>query len=289
MRPLIRGLIVGVVVGILASALPSGSFAQEMRIYTRVFNLTPGSNGGSNEKSTEKPPVILRSLTLIHAGKVYDYLETLNEFTIYEPAHRKFTVVSENRGIAAELTQDEIRRYIQLIEEEAGKVVREMDKTGNSPMARAAQALQFQLTPNFKTDCDLASLRMRFNSPFFRYEVECQEAPTPAVSDQYLKFADWTAQLNSVLHPQTFLPGPRLAMNAELRDRKWLPVKVELRVEGETPLHLRAEHELKWELTPRDRQLIQHWEQVLKGHTVKLLPFKQYQVAQLSSTRTSKR
>ena len=46
--------------------------AQDFRISTRVYNQAPTTDA-------KRSPVISRSLSLFHAGKVYDYIDTINE------------------------------------------------------------------------------------------------------------------------------------------------------------------------------------------------------------------
>ena len=64
-------------------SLPGFLNAQEMRVYTTVRNLR------GSAVSEDRAPVVARSLTLFHAGKVYDYVEAAKELTIFEPAHHR--------------------------------------------------------------------------------------------------------------------------------------------------------------------------------------------------------
>ena len=93
-------------------SLPGFLNAQEMRVYTTVRNLR------GSAVSEDRAPVVARSLTLFHAGKVYDYVEAAKELTIFEPAHHRFTLLSERRRVATEVTQDEVRQFLNLVEQE---------------------------------------------------------------------------------------------------------------------------------------------------------------------------
>ncbi|MEI8021400.1 MAG: hypothetical protein WCH39_24540, partial [Schlesneria sp.] len=91
--------------------------AQEIRVYTTIRDLS----GQSSSASPDHGPVVVRSLMLFHAGKIYDYIEPAREVTVYEPAHRRFTILNPRRRLCSELTQDEIRHFLGRAEDEAQK------------------------------------------------------------------------------------------------------------------------------------------------------------------------
>ena len=55
--------------------------AQEIRLYTTI-------------RDPARDQVLVRSLMLFHAGKVYDYIDSANEVTMFEPVHRRFTILN---------------------------------------------------------------------------------------------------------------------------------------------------------------------------------------------------
>lgn len=244
----------------------STAAAQELRVYTRTFNL--------NEAS---PSVVARSLTLFHAGKVYDYVEAAREITVYDPAHRRFFIIEESLGEYAEVTLDEVRRFLGLAEERAKELVVELSRQPNPSAPDAADFLQVQLHPQFATRYDEPGKRLSLKSPKFLYEVQCVPAPQPAVLDSYLKYADAIAELNAVLHPQSLLPRPRWQVNRELRERGALPLSVRRRLEFGGVSDLKAEHKWNWALGPDDRQKISHWESLLSSEVLRPVSFKQLQ------------
>ncbi|MGH7199902.1 MAG: hypothetical protein ACREJB_04815, partial [Planctomycetaceae bacterium] len=67
---------------VVLSAVPLA--AQEFRIYTRVYDAST---------TGEEPAVVTRSLSLFHAGKVYDYIDTLGEVTVFEPAQDRVHIL----------------------------------------------------------------------------------------------------------------------------------------------------------------------------------------------------
>ncbi len=249
----------------------SGLFAQELRIYTLTKDVT------QPDVAPARAPVVSRSLTLFHAGKVYDYIAELREVTIYEAAHRRFTVLNDTAAAYALISQDEVRRFLSLAEGRARELAGDLIRTNDPQQLQAVEFLQFQLSPDFRASFDGATRRMHLESPHMNYDLECVASPNPAVVDLYLRYADAISEFNSVLHPQSFLPAPRMMLNEELRKQQVLPVTVRRRVDLGQRLELLAEHEWKWELTEHDRQLISRWEaQITKGQ-VRELSFEQLQ------------
>jgi hypothetical protein len=251
-------------------------FAQELSVYTQTSEL--GSAGN-------QPQVVAKSLTLFHAGKVYDWIDSQREVTIYEPVARKFTVLQLSTWSAAEVTQDEVRHYLSVAEEQALETV---SLPSTSPAA-ALEFLKFQLKPEFAVREETAAKRLWLSSPKFRYEIEGFQPPEPAVVEAYLKYADAIAELNAVLHPHAVLPGPRLELNRELRQRQLLPITVRRTIEADRKVDLRADHEWKWSLGDYDRQKIAYWDGELRKPTLRRLTFKQLQQEVLRGGKVAQR
>src|SRR5687767_2243382 len=90
-------------IALVLCVLPSRySMAQEFRIYTKVYDAGAAQN--------VRPSVIGSSLSLFHAGKVYDHVENQHEseVIIFEPAHQRFTILSTSRSLATTVHFDEI-------------------------------------------------------------------------------------------------------------------------------------------------------------------------------------
>lgn len=253
--------------------------AQEMRVYTTVRNMA----AGAGNEPAERAPVIARSVTLFHAGKVYDYVESVKEVTIFEPSHHRFTLLNERRRTATEVTQDEVRQFITLVEQEGWKRFENArERTGPSQL-RALAWLKFQLKPEFEVSFDAAKSKVRMADRSGQYEVAGEAPPSLAALESYLRFADAIAELNSVLHPQVPLPKPRMQLNEELRQRELLPVTVDLEAALDKPLHLQAQHVWRWKFESTDRQLISDWEAKLNDPTLRRVSFRQYQQDSLSN------
>uniref|UniRef100_A0A7C2K261 Uncharacterized protein n=1 Tax=Schlesneria paludicola TaxID=360056 RepID=A0A7C2K261_9PLAN len=256
--------------GLLLAA--SSVSAQELRVYTRTVDLSDSKPGDEG-----RAPVVARSLTLFHAGKVYDYIESLREVTIYDPAHRRFFVIQDSLGAYAEVTQDEVRRFLGLAEDKVRELTGDLVRQPDSGGSAALDLLQLQLRPQFEVRYDESARRLRLQAPRFQYDVVCASTPQLAAVDAYLKYADAIAELNAVLHPHSLLPGPRWQVNQELRQRQMLPVSVRRRMEYGRVSDLQSLHEWAWKLDEHDRKLITHWESQLSPQKLRPMSFKQLQ------------
>jgi len=265
--------------------LPASLWAQEFRIYTRVYNEAPAAGAGSSQAARD-PVIVGRSVSFFHAGKVYDYVDTAGEVTIFEPVLDRFTILNSSRMLVATLTLTELRQRLDESKLEAERYLLRA-KSGDEPDARRLSSLiEFQLRPQFRESWDPQKRLLTLSSPDFTYEAQCAPAKSPEIVNTYLRYTDWTSQLNYLLHPQALLPGPRLALNASLRDKQMLPITVALKARIGTGIQLRAKHEISWQLDEQDRRWIHQWESVLNSPDVQRVEFAELQRAILAgSTR----
>ncbi|HTN01567.1 MAG TPA: hypothetical protein VL132_06805 [Planctomycetaceae bacterium] len=253
------------------SCLACPSQAQDLRVYTVIRN-------GADEE------VLGRNLTLFHAGKVYDYTEPARELTVYDAAHKQFEVLNLGRRVATSISQEQMRYFLKLVETDANKVLDQVHEQSDPDQLAAAQMLEFQLHPLFRSQFDRDKQLLTMHSKVMQYKVECTTDAIPEAVARYLDYADSIAQLNSVLHPQAPLPAARLRVNDQLREIKQLPVKVEMTVNpGKAPVRLKAEHQWMWKLTTADRSKIHEWETQLKEEGLRRLEFAEYQKEVLSN------
>lgn len=266
------------VVVALAGSFHAAAEAQEFRIYTRVMLQNPPA--GAN--TTPKPEVIARSLTLFHAGKVYDYIDSVGEVIVFEPAQRRFLILNTARDVATSVNFDELHNLLKVARHRTESYVDQLDGDGDEKSRLAAAQLRFQLNPEFEESWDSNSRRLSMSGRFLRYSALCavEESPQEVV-DGWLRYADAMARLNFVLHPGALFPDARMAVNASLAKRRKLPVEVELMTNADTNVHLRALHEIHWELDAKDRNQIHHWESLVTAKTPHLQSFKDYQRAVL--------
>ena len=249
--------------------------AQDYRIYTKVFDENVSSqnvNGESKQKN-----VVSRSLTLFHGGKVYDYINSLGEVIIFEPVHRRFTILNISRSLSTTVEFETIEKELEKAKYQTRNDIKKLDRRPTPTSKQVSHTLKFQLNPEFQEEFQGASQELTLTHSNYSYRVKCAAINTKETIEGYLRYADWMARLNYVLHPSPLLPGPRLALNTSLRKRSLFPTEVELKFTFKTARHLRAEHQIQWQLGSRDRDLIHRWETMLKSDQTKQIVFGEYQ------------
>ena len=152
-----------------------------------------------------------------------------------------------------------------------------MDTQPGDTSRKAAQAIRFQLAPTFEEKYDVQRKRLTLQSPFLRYDVEYAEPESPRIADEYLRYADWMARLNYVLHPRALFPEVRLVLDRSLRRLEAIPTAVELQAAVGGGVHLRAQHQIHWRLNAKDRSLIHRWETMLRSKQTRQVTFREYQ------------
>jgi hypothetical protein len=247
----------------------SVAVAQNFHVETQIDDLQARTKTG-------KPLSVGAAESLFHAGKVYDHNRGLNEMTIYEPALERFVIIDKGRNLKTEISFTEITDH--LIEDHAAARDWVSDPEKYSLTSERVAFLKFQLNPQFKTSFTspggVPTLVM--SSPLVEYKIECAPETPPAQVQAYLDYADWAARLSFVTRRQAMLPDVRLAVNAELRKRKLLPVKVTLLTRVEKGIHYRAEHKFLWELNGFDKTEISRWDAKAADPALKTLPWLKY-------------
>lgn len=253
---------------ILAALLvASHALAQDMRVYTVVTDV--GTSG-------QTPTALSHSLTLFHAGKVYDYMEDVGEVVVLDLQQNRFVLIGANpRGTVVPF--EELQQFLRSANLEANRYLEELESKGDRLASEHAAAIRFQLTPTFKETFHPETRQLRLTGDFLSYDVQTLVPPSDACVESYLAYADWASKLNCILHPRSTFPEPRQHLNARLREKKLLPVNVDLRVKVDTELHLRAEHKFAWELEAVDKRLINKWEKFITSPTTPWISFPQYQ------------
>ena len=261
-------LLILVIGTICCNTLP----AEEMRVLTTV----------SRKEPSGKWRPFAYSLTLFHAGKIYDYMEDVGEVVIYEPKNDRFVLLDGNYR-ASELSITELNQFLKSSDAKAHEYLAGLQRDGSDTAKKEAAALSFQLEPHFEERFDAKEQRLRMSSEQIEYIVNTGASSDPEDAMKYLAYADWAAKLNHILHPESLLPEPRLAVNAALRNRKRIPLTVELKARSEGNLHLQAEHQFSWELQANDRRLIGQWEKLMGSKQAVWVSFRDYQRRLLTS------
>ena len=115
-------------------------------------------------------------------------------------------------------------------------------------------------------------------SAWINYRVETRKWEDQQQVERYLVWRDWTARLNSVLHPHSLFPEPRLAVNEAVRRQPGrMPVVVEMDLRPTGTTRLRAEHQLTVGLTADDQDRIARWEKLAKSDEMQNVPLRRYQ------------
>jgi len=239
--------------------------SQDMSVYTTVSVIGEGGQAES----------VGRSLTLFHAGKVYDYMEDAGELVVFESAAKRFVIVNGNyTGTRIEF--EELNQFMKVARVETESYLREVGQKPASEAGPLVDWLRFQLDPGFEENADSKDL-LTLKSPVMAYKIETAAAPEANCLEQYLVYADGAAQLNFLLHPGATFPAPRLAVNQALRRGGQLPVSVELVSHAGKPVTLRAKHVYQWKLETSDKQHIHQWERMLTSKQVRWVGFHEYQ------------
>jgi hypothetical protein len=255
---------------------PTISTAQDFSIYTRVFDV-----GASNESDAAASgvvaPIVSRSYSMFHAGKVYDYIENVDEVVVIDFAQRQFTLLSPRRQIGTTVHFEEVKNMIKVAERLTRNHLEKLEQDESPSTKAAATLVRFQLDPHFHESYDEPKQTLAFASEFLRYDVACAAEASPEHVTAYLRYADWMSRLNYVLHPGPLQPPARLAVNAGLRKQNLIPLDVELQANTHPRIHLRAEHRFEWQLDHQHRSLIDQWESTLKSNNTRYVKLREYQ------------
>jgi len=244
--------------------------AQEFRIYTKVFDELATKRNG-------KTAVVSRSLTIFHAGKVYDQLVNEGEVVIFEPSRRRFTLLNTHRNLATTVHLDDVTRKLKEAYRLAEKSV-EIELRQRSKRARhAGRMLEFQLRPDFREAYNSRKQTLTLSRPSFTYRATGYRLNSDRLAQSYREYADWISRLNYVLDPTKVLPEPRLQLNQSLFQKNLIPVVVSLEADIGFKVKLRAEHQIHWSLDQNDRNSISNWESELKKSSLRFVSWKNYQ------------
>ncbi|HUG20429.1 MAG TPA: hypothetical protein VMM56_15690 [Planctomycetaceae bacterium] len=255
------------------------AFGQDMKIRTHVYSVSNGPRGLQKDEQAV-------SLTIFHAGRVYDYIDSVREVIIFEPTLNRFRIISTPRSLVTTVEFDELRQMMKVAQTATEKYLETLELKSDGQTPDGARSIQFQLEPRFRENWKPVSKELQLTNSEFRYNVRCEPATDDSIHETYLRYADWTARLNYVLHPQSMYPEGRLQLNESLRKRKLYPIEVSLYPDNRSPVHLLARHSITWDLNSFDRTLIHDWETQLKQGKLKELTFREYQEAVLVTKRS---
>jgi hypothetical protein len=214
-------------------ALVQRAPAEEFRVESKVFS-------GKDEAATSE------SVTLFADDRVYDFLTSPSETTVFDFPRGRIVLLDLNRKLRTELTTDKLNEFTDQLRTRAGR--------------QTDALLKFAANPKFD-ESHTDPQWLQFSSPHMTYRVHPIRPDNPNVVQEYRKFSDWSARVNSMIRPGALPPFPRLAVNAALEREGEVPETVELTFAAQNrlvgkPTVLRSEHELTMRLLPTDRKRI---------------------------------
>ena len=251
----------------------STTSAQDMKIRTHLFHVTPSKTG---ELQAQESAV---SLTIFHAGRAYDYIDSVKEVIIFEPMQNRFTILNSARSLKTRVDFDELRQMLKVARHETEQYLEQIAEKNGGELPVSAHSLHAQLKPNFEESFHSSNRELTLQNSSIRYSVLCEHAEDESVHEAYLLYADWMARLNFVLHPQTMYPEARLSLNETLRKRKLYPTQVRLFLENDSKSHMKAQHRISRSLDSTDRMMIHEWASQLQKGNLKEVTFREYQEA----------
>ncbi len=264
-------------VAVALMCVSSSLSAQGLRISTQVFEVARTDRPGPDRN-------ISSSLSLCHNGRVYDYVDAADEVVIFDPVERRFTILNNSRELATTLSFDEIRQLLETRQPKTDQYIRELIAGRNPSAEKIVASIRFQLQPEFSETFDPMKGTLILSSRSFTYRVETRKWNDTQQVERYLACTDWTAKLNSIMHPSSLFPEPRIALNASLKKLKdRMPVSVELDLRPDEQFRLRAEHQLTLNLSDDDHARIVRWEESVQSDHIQHVSFRSYQQAVLVS------
>lgn len=253
--------------------------AQDMKIRTHIYHVAPSNNG--ELKSQERAV----SLTIFHAGRAYDYIDSVKEVIVFEPKQNRFIIINSSRSLVTTVDFDELRQILKVARHETEQYLEQIAGKNGGELPTSAHAVHAQIDPKFEETWNPKTNIVNLQNNSLRYSAVCVPADDHSIHEAYMLYADWMARLNFVLHPQSLYPDVRLSLNESLRKRNMYPTEVRLFQDTNDKSHLRAEHRISRALDSTDRMMITEWESQLKTGKLKEVTFREYQEAILITHR----
>ncbi len=239
----------------LASAGVLPAWGEAFRIENEIF-----------EEDEETPAI--HSTTIFYEDLVYDFLESPQEITVFDPAAGRIVLLDLVQKTRTELS---VRDLDQLSEQLRTWAARQSDGF-----------LRFSASPEFEEDYDSSTGGLQLSSPWLTYQVETAEPPRKEILDLYLDFCDRYCLLNARLNPGSRPPFPRIQLNRALERVGRMPEDVHLTVRpkgqrllGEKKMSARSHHRVIPHLLESDRSRIAQTDQFMA--IFRPLTFQEYQ------------
>jgi len=237
----------------------------DFRVASRVYQ------GSSKEATSESVTLFVFSRDgAKYHNAVYDFLASPRETTVLDYFGQRSSSKNAN-GVEVTRAQEQIR--INLLD--ASRKVRtelgagDLEKFNEQLRSRAARQtnplLKFAADPTFAKKSferdNGGEACVQFVSPLLTYRVWLpSDVAEDADFDSYFDFCDFSAQLNSMMHPGALPPFARMQIDSDLRLKVGRPPeRVEVTILDDPkgkPIVLRSEHHFSTQLTAEDRKRI---------------------------------
>ncbi len=235
---------------------PGAARADDFRIDNTVYAGDP-----------KEPPC--ESTTIFHGGAVYDCMKTPAETIFFQPQAGLFVLLNLKHRTRTELTTADLTAFSDQLQHDSAQ--------SSDPLVK------FLAAPKFQVRFDRVGNELTLNSPWVNYRLTVQPEENQAAVAQYREFSDWYARLNALLSPGSRPPFGRLAVNAELAQRKAMPSEVVLTLSSLRPSRerntIRSEHRLVRPLERTDYVRVADVRQQLSSF--KAVTFEQYRKSEL--------
>ncbi len=214
----------------IAVAAPAS--AADFRVTNAVF--VEGETGPQSQ-----------SVTIFHAGLVYDFLADPAEIIVFDKPHGQFVLLDVGRRVQSGVSTDEVQAFVD-------RAKRLLAGSKNPPQ------IIWLADPKFDETFDSQSSELTLRGESMTYQA--QLLPTgPDVAAQYREFSDWYAQFNYVLNPHSRPPFPRKVLNAALDRNHGIAKEVRLSTnsaKSPSPTEVTSRHELAGQLEASDKKRI---------------------------------
>jgi hypothetical protein len=201
------------------------AMATDFRIETKVYV--------GNSKTADS-----QNTTLFRAGYVYDYLSGPDRVAVFDQRGGRFIVLDPQRKLKAEVKTDEVEQLVNRLQELAA--------SSSNPI------VQFAANPTFEVEFSEKG-ELTLTGEHVTYKLKTQPAANGVAAEQYHEFSDWYARFNTMAHPGSMPPLPRIRVNAELATRGLVPTEVEFNTRA---FVARTEHVVAWRLLDSDHRRI---------------------------------
>jgi hypothetical protein len=195
-----------------------------------------------------------QSVTIFHAGLVFDFLADPAEIIVFDKPHGRFVLLDLSRHVQSGLSTDEVQAFID-------RTRRLLAGSKNPPQIR------WLADPAFDETFDNQTSEVTLRGESMTYQAQLL-ATGPDVAAQYRDFSDWYAKFNHVLNPESRPPFPRMLLNAALERNHGIAKEVRLTsnfAKNNPPVKVTSRHELAGQLDASDKKRIAEAEDDMKA------------------------